>query len=260
MTNAPRSYRAICFDLDGTLLPMDMDDFLAAYFKRIAAYMGEQGLDGAAFMAALKTGTEAMAHHDDERTNEEAFWSAFFPAYEAAAHEVLDEAARMRMHALADEFYDVDFPHVGDGVQLNPASARVVDALADKGYPLVLTTMPFFPRRAVEHRLAWAGVDPARFARITSYENSHSVKPKHAYYAENLAALGVTGEDVLMVGNNTLEDMAFLDLGADGYLVTDHLLDPVGFDLESVKHGRMADFEAWADALPACADPAQGLQ
>lgn len=250
-----RAYRAICFDLDGTLLPMDIDEFMAAYFARIAAYMAAHGLDAQRFMAALKAGTKRMAIHDGSTTNEQAFWDEFFSVY-----GVDDAAERERMRTLAADFYDVDFLHVGDGFQSDPAAARVVRTLAQKGYPLLLTTMPMFPRRAVEHRLAWAGVDPAAFARITSYENSCAVKPKQTYYAENLAAMGVAGEDVLMVGNNTMEDMAFLDLGADGYLVTDHLLDPIGFDLESIEHGTMAELEAWAAALPPCDAPAASIE
>ena len=158
---------------------------------------------------------------------------------------------------LLNEFYEHDFGAIGEGVQANPACARAVAALAAKGYPLVLATMPMFPRRAVEWRLAWAGVDPAHFSRLTSFENSTSVKPKPAYYAENLAACGLAGADVLMVGNNTVEDLAACSLGADAFLVTDHLLDPTdGFDLSSVRHGAMEEFAVWAEALPPCANPA----
>ena len=35
MPETPRAYRAICFDLDGTLLPMDIDEFMNAYFSRL---------------------------------------------------------------------------------------------------------------------------------------------------------------------------------------------------------------------------------
>lgn len=249
------AYRAVCFDLDGTLLPMDIDEFMQAYFKRIAAFMGERGHDPERFMAALKAGTKQMAVHDGSQTNEEAFWGEFGRAYGIRDTAELDD-----MHRLADQFYGEDFGHIGDGFRADPAAARVVRKLTEKGYPLVLTTMPMFPRRAVEHRLRWAGVDPALFARITTYENSHAVKPKQTYYAENLAAMGLDGADVLMVGNNTMEDLSFLDLGVDAYLITDWLLDPVDFDLSTVKHGSMADFEAWVDALPACADPAAEIR
>ena len=104
------------------------------------------------------------------------------------------------------------------------------------------------------------GVDAHLFSRLTTYENSTSVKPKPAYCAENLAACGVAGADVLMVGNNTVEDGAFAGLGTDLYLVTDHLLDPTGAGVDGARHGSLEDFAAWAEALPACADPACGIE
>lgn len=247
---APRAYRAVCFDLDGTLLPMELDEFLGAYFQAIGSFVAAHGLDAQAFSAGLSAGIKAMAAHDGSRTNAEAFWDTFFGHVEGGRDVWLP---------LLNEFYERDFGAIGANVAPDAHAVRAVGALADKGYPLALTTMPLFPRRAVEWRLTWAGIDPALFARITTFENSTSVKPKPAYYAENLAALGAAGEDVLMVGNNTVEDLAFCSLGADAFLVTDHLLDPAGFDVETVRHGSMAEFAAWADALPACADPATGI-
>lgn len=248
----PRAYRAIFFDLDGTLLPMEIEEFLGSYFKAIARFVAEQGLDAQAFSAGLKAGIGAMAAHDDGRTNAEAYWEAFFPHVEGGEEAWLP---------LLNEFYEHDFGAIGEGVQANPACARAITALAAKGYPLVLATMPMFPCRAVEWRLAWAGVDPAHFTRLTSFENSTSVKPKPAYYAENVAACGLAGADVLMVGNNTVEDLAACSLGADAFLITDHLLDPTeDFDLGSVKHGSMEEFATWAEALPPCANPASGIE
>lgn len=250
MNYTSRPYRVVCFDLDGTLLPMDLDEFMGSYFKSIARFAAERGLNAEKFMDALKRGTHAMAAHDDGATNEEAFWGAFAQVYGEGAENV---------RKLVGDFYEHDFARIGDGFAGNPAVSRIVANLASKGYPLVLTTMPMFPRRAVEHRLSWAGVEADAFSRITSYENSTSVKPRQTYYAENLAAMGVRGSDVLMVGNNTQEDLAFLDLGVDAYLVTDWLLDPIGFDLDAVKHGSMEQFEEWVDALPSCENPATGI-
>ncbi|MCI9129700.1 MAG: HAD family hydrolase [Eggerthellaceae bacterium] len=238
---------------------MDIDEFMSAYFQRIARFMQERGMDGRAFMTALKGGTKEMAAHSDDRTNEEAFWDEFFPVYEAQTGQALTETDRQQMRALADEFYDKDFPLIGESFQANPDSARVINALHEKGYPLVLATMPMFPRRAVEHRLEWAGVKPDAFARITSYENSKAVKPKQIYFAEQLAAIGEPGSRVLMVGNNTMEDLACLDVGFDGYLIMDWLLDPVSFDVDTVKHSSMAEFADWVEALPACTSPAPSI-
>ncbi len=253
MTDNIKSYRAIFFDLDGTLLPMDIDEFMQSYFKRIAAFAARSGFDASRFMDALMAGTKTMLSHTDDMTNEAVFWNTFRQVY---GPDVPDN-----LRPVVDDFYGRDFPHIADGFEGDPAAARIVDGLAEKGYTLVLATTPLFPRLAIEWRLKWAGIDdPSVFARITSYENSKAAKPSRAYYAENLAALGLSGADVLMVGNNTEEDLSFIELGADAYLITDFLLDPLGYDLSSVRHGTMADFEAWACGLPACAQPAERVR
>lgn len=242
-----RQYRAICFDLDGTILPMDLDEFMKRYFGSIAMFAAAHGIDLEKFLAGLKAGTKAMALHEDEATNAEAFWSTMFT--------YVDEN-EVDWDTLFASFYEDEFGKIGHDAGQSEPMVRALDMLAAKGYPLVLTTMPMFPPRAVQWRVSWAGVDPSCFARITTYDNSTSVKPKLTYYAENLAAMGLRGEDVLMVGNNTVEDYAFADLGADVYIVTDWLLGPSGFDLNAVKHGTAEEFAAWVEALPACANPA----
>ena len=194
-----RPYRAVCFDLDGTLLPMDLEEFLQGYFGRLGRYAAEQGEDAEAVMGAVGRSVKAMTSNDGARTNEELFWD-FFAKAVGQRWEARD------WPAFFNDFYEGPFREVGALMTANPAAARAVEALAAKGYPLALTTMPLFPRVAVEERLRWAGVDPALFNRITTFDNSRSAKPHLGYYAENLRALGVEGRDVLMVGNNTVED------------------------------------------------------
>ena len=238
---------------------MDIDEFITDYFSRIAAFAGKRGLDAKRFMEAFNSGAHAMGHTDDKALNCETFWNAFEGIYCNGMSEQEKGQALEAAHKIADDFYENEFSHIGDGFVANPAAARVVETLSEKGYPLVLTTMPMFPRRAVEHRLNWAGVDPAIFKRITTYTNSRSTKPHLSYFAENLRTLGLDGEDVLMVGNNTVEDLRFMELGADAFLITDWLLDPVGFDLSKVRHGSMEDFEQWVNELPPCENPATGI-
>lgn len=253
MAMQDKKYRAICFDLDGTLLGMDIDEFMMAYFSRIAKWAAKNGLDPERFMIALKSGTKAMALSNDDSLNKDVFWAEFYKVYGKDVLEGVD------VQEIADKFYLDDFPHIADGFQANPIVGETISILKDKGYPLVLTTMPMFPLQAVKHRLNWAGVNPESFERITTYENSKTTKPRQTYFAENLAAMGLRGEDVLMVGNNTMEDLAFLDLGADGYLVTDWLLDPIGYDLDTIKHGTFEDFNKWASGLSDCENPVENI-
>ena len=251
-----KTYRAVFFDLDGTLLPIDLDAFMGSYFKALGAHLAPLGVARDDFMAGMRAGIMAMVANNSGKPNADAFWRAFFGC---VATPTAAGAAEADLRVAVDAFYETEFGSLGRDVDPNPAAARAIETLAQKGYPLALTTMPMFPRRAVEWRLTWAGVNPKAFSRITTFNNSTAVKPKLNYYAENLAATGLAGADVLMVGNNTKEDMAALKLGCDGYLVTDYLIDPEGFDIASVRSGSLDDFAAWVETLPTCENPAQNI-
>ncbi len=253
---ADRTYRAIFFDLDGTLLPMDIDVFMSDYFRSLGGYVARFGVAPDDFMAGMKAGIMGMVQNDSGTPNATAFWPAF---YSCVKTPTSTGATQEEIQSAINSFYENEFGKLGQAVQPNPAVARAIAALVEKGYPLVLATMPMFPRRAVEWRLTWAGVDPAVFSRITTYSNSTAVKPKPNYYAETIAATGVAASDVLMVGNNTKEDLAACKLGCDGYLVTDFLLDPEGFDLTTVKSGTFEEFADWAEKLPTCENPATNI-
>ena len=66
--------KAVLFDLDGTLLPMDQGQFLKGYFGLLTEKMVKCGYDAATFMKALLSGTDAMVANDGTKTNEELFW------------------------------------------------------------------------------------------------------------------------------------------------------------------------------------------
>lgn len=240
---AVNGYKAIFFDLDGTLLPMDVEAFLKGYFESLAAHAAKCGMDPMALVKAVKKSVAAMADHEPGMLNSEAFWSSFEREWGSRGPEV---------EGFFDSFYEEAFGSIGTGFDANPAAAHAIGVLAEKGYPLYLTTMPLFPRIAVEWRLRWAGVDPSAFQVITTFDNSTTVKPHLGYYQENVERSGFKAEEILMVGNNTEEDMVALKLGMDGYLVTDFIIDPIDFDIDSVKHGSLEDFARFAESLPAC--------
>lgn len=248
---AKTSYKAVFFDLDGTILPMDMGVFMQKYLTALSGFVASHGLDGEVFTQGLNLGIRAMVDHEDERSNAAVFWEAFF---NVATND------RDEWISLFESFYEHEFGSIGEDIVANPCAAESIKLLQDKGYPLVLATMPMFPLRAVEWRLAWAGVDPETFSRITHFENSTSIKPKLAFYEENLRAGGLEPHEVLMVGNNTLEDLECLKLGMDAYLITDFLLNPNEFDLASVKHGSFQDFVDWVRRLMPCVHPAAGFK
>ena len=92
--------RAILFDMDGTLLPMDTELFTRMYFKILTAKFAPFGYDPKALIDAVWAGTAAMVKNDGAQTNETVFWARF--------GALMGEGA-LRDRALFDEFYCKDF-------------------------------------------------------------------------------------------------------------------------------------------------------
>ena len=167
-------YKAVFFDLDGTLLDLDMDLFLHQYFSGVSSFVSRRGYDPEVFLKVLGAGVRSMTEGVGGY-NIDRFWGAFC----TRANESQEE-----MEPLITEYYQTDFNEIGEHIVSRPEAAEVLEILKEKKYPLYLTTMPLFPRIAVEQRLSWAGCSPDFFDRITTYDNSTSTKPRIEYYQE----------------------------------------------------------------------------
>lgn len=85
--------------------------------------------------------------------------------------------------------------------------------------------------------MRWAGVSPADFALVTSYENSRFCKPDPRYYSEIAQKLSLRPGNCLMVGNDVREDGAARDAGMEVFLLTDCLIDAEGRGTDGFPHG-----------------------
>lgn len=108
--SAVRAHRAVFFDLDGTLLPMELEEFLSSYFAALTGFVAAQGLDAAVFSKALEAGIGAMTSHEDECTNAEAFWQTFLARED-------DPAADGRWPEILGDFYENEFGKIGADAQ-----------------------------------------------------------------------------------------------------------------------------------------------
>ncbi len=195
------SVKTLLFDLDDTLLGNDMDVFLPRYFALLGDYA--RPLIGSAddLLRELLAGTQAMIRNEDRGlSNREVFWQVF------AERTGLDRA---EAEAYFNRFYDEQFPSLQEVTELRPWAARTVRRALAEGYQVVVATNPLFPLRAIEHRLAWAGVpvEDHDFALVTSYENMHATKPNPAYYEEILEQVRAEPESTLMVGDDWKNDV-----------------------------------------------------
>lgn len=226
----------ILFDLDGTLLPMDQEYFLASYLKLIGHEMSAHGYNPHELVNVILQGTAKMLENDGIKTNEVVFWDYFVSVYGEAAR--LDEA---KFHA----FYVEKFPLLQKTCGYNELAPNLISALKAKGYKLVLATNPVFPRVATLERMRWAGLKESDFTLITTYENSHYAKPSTAYFKEILNKLNATPSDVIMVGNDTSDDYGAVKLGIETYFVTHNLINEKGLDLHSFPHGSLRDLASF---------------
>jgi FMN phosphatase YigB (HAD superfamily) len=234
----------ILFDLDGTLLQISQNDFIDAYFSRLAKVFARLGMDAGLSIKAVWAGTKAMMQNDGGATNAERFWATFAGCIGLAGDRL------GAVEAACDEFYVGEFDDVKSVMKPNDISKRLVRALPLKGYTVALATNPLFPECAVTTRLRWLGLEPSDFAFVTHYKNSTFCKPSHGYYREVFAGVGKSPGQCLMVGNNPSEDMSIGALGSGTFLVTDCLENESGADITAYRSGTLAELEAWLMSLP----------
>lgn len=222
------SIKVILFDLDGTLLPMDQEEFVKAYFGRLAKKLAPYGYESKKLIDSIWAGTAAMVNNNGMQSNEEAFWETFSKAYGAnVRHDI----------ALFDDYYRNEFNTVKDVCGFHPQAAETVRKLKEKGFRIALATNPLFPRIATENRIRWAGLEPEEFELYTTYENSRYCKPNIKYYMDIVEQLQVKPEECFMVGNDVTEDMIVQEIGMKVFLLTDCLINKEQKDIDRYPNG-----------------------
>ena len=93
--------KAVLFDLDGTLLPMDQRAFFREYFKLLTAKLAPIGYDDPkAFVKAMWQGVDKVCNNDGKRKNCEVFWEFFSSVYGEKVKEHIP---------VIDQFYFEEF-------------------------------------------------------------------------------------------------------------------------------------------------------
>ena len=220
--------KAILFDLDGTLLPMDMDKFVEAYVGGMLRKMAPYGYDPKLLTSAVWQCTAAMVANHTATLNETIFWDVFY--------RVMGEDARKDEQVFLS-YYQNEFHQLKAVCGHNPEALKTVRELQAMGYRTVLATNPVFPAIVTNTRLSWTGLDVSDFELITTYENSRRCKPNPAYYGDLLQTLNLKPEECIMVGNDTLEDLAAETIGIRVFLITDCLINRENKDISHIPHG-----------------------
>lgn len=225
--------KAVLFDLDGTLLKMDQEEFVKTYFQCLAKHLAVRGYKSDKLKKVFWDGVTAMVMNNGIQTNEEVFWKVFVEAY---GEDSINDKEYI------DEFYKNGFNHVESVCGLYKEANEIIKLVKEKGKIPVLATNPLFPHTATENRMRWAGLDAEDFAEYTTYENCHFCKPNPKYYEELLKKLDLKPEECIMVGNDVEEDMIPTEkLRMQGFLLTNCLINKKEREISKYSQG---DFEA----------------
>ncbi len=190
--------KAILFDMDGTLIDDSMDTFLPPYFDAITKKLAHL-VPPETFIAQLQASTRAMvASSDPAHTMADAFAADFFPKI---------GLPRETLMPLFDDFYAREYPELRAFVKPIPHARDLVANAIRRNHPVVIATMPVFPRTAIQQRMEWGRIADFPYALVTDYETMHASKPNPAYYREIAAMINCAPEDCVMVGNEVQNDI-----------------------------------------------------
>ena len=190
----------LLLDLDDTLLDSNIDALIPVYFQKLAAYMANV-VPPEKFIRELARGTQVMyASTRMDRTLEQIFSENFYPALDLPQADLA---------AAIDKFYDDIFPTLEPLTKPRPEAIALVEWAFSQGWNVAVATDPLFPRKAILHRLRWAGLAPENhpFTLIPDFQTFHFAKASVAYFPEFLARMGWTDGPLLMVGDSLERDI-----------------------------------------------------
>jgi len=209
----------LLIDLDDTLISNDVDVFLKGYFSSLGNTL-QPWVPPSKMMEAMMAATRGMIEKKAPAlTMEEQFDRVFYPML---------GLEKKTLKIVIDRFYSEKFPELRELTSPQPEAIRLIEEVIQRGWNIIVATNPLFPLTAIEQRLDWAGLAPARtsFGHITSYETSHFCKPHTAYYAEILGKLTWPQHPVVMVGNSLEDDIIPADkIGLPTYWLIDDGMD-----------------------------------
>lgn len=218
--NRAGSIDAILFDLDGTLLRVQMAEFIPRYIEGLAEYCREYVTPGR-FARVMLGAIRGLIRDtgDGQMTNEQRVYSTLQQQLAIPESILRDSFQRFAAENLES---------LQELVRPIPLARKILDQCQRQGITLVLATNPVFPEFMIQARLRWGNLDDIPFHHLTSFENSRYCKPQSGYFHEIVDQLGLVPERCLMVGNDTMQDLSAAAVGMKTFLVDTWIIEREG--------------------------------
>lgn len=224
--------KAVFFDLDGTLLPLDEEKFTKLYFGLMCQRMAPFGYNPEELINVIWSGTKKMYLNDGTKTNEEVFWDEFVKFY---------GVDKLKDKDTVDEFYKEEFRKTKEGCDENPYVLDIIKCCHDLNLLTILSTNPIFPKEGTKTRMSFIGLKESDFDFITTYENSSFCKPNPKYFEMLLKKFNLKSDEVIVFGNNTYEDgECAYSVGIKCYMVGDYIINHPK-TIHEFEHIKMSD-------------------
>lgn len=197
--------KAILFDLDGTLLLSDEEEFYTAYYKTLGKYCLDL-IEPSKLVGSVQNIMKKITMDSGKANN----YVRFVNGMKEELNEDLANALEKRFNSFyfSKEFDSLKF--------LTVPNKKLISWMRDSRNSNVkkaLATNPIFPKIAIVKRMIWAGLCEDEFDWITVMENSHFLKPRGEYYAETAKNLGVDPTECMMIGNDDFLDGSCTKIG-----------------------------------------------
>lgn len=204
--------KAVLFDLDNTLIDINLAAFMARYMAgqaRILSRVLRVALPFAssAIMAAYLA--ICSSRRSDQLLNEDLF------------HRMVERQLRLPFEpeplAEVAQYYDSCYIERFKGglVQAGPrpGSHEVIEAARGLDLTVALATNPVVSLAVDKVRMTWGELDPDGFADVSHIGNSRRTKPSAPYFEEFATRLGYAPSECLMVGNDAGRDFPRPNIG-----------------------------------------------
>ena len=212
----PGRIRAVLFDLDGTLLQVEMENFIPAYIAKVGRHFAPQ-VAAEPFQRVFRAAIRALLTAEaGDCSNQDRLLGILEHNLQLPAD---------RVAAGLEAFYQDGLADLADLIRPLPLARNILARCFERDLQVAIATNPVFPRPVVDARLRWGGIADFPFELVTALENCRFCKPRRGFFEDLLQTLDLAPEACLMVGNDTEHDLAARQAGIPTFLVDTWLVD-----------------------------------